>query len=84
MTSAKVGTVASHPVGLKKPNPWGLFDLYGNVVEFCHDVFANYPKGTATDPRGPAGGPADMHAIRGLLSGARFQGGARAVQRLHQ
>ncbi len=45
----------SHPVGQKKPNPWGLSDMYGNVAEFVRDehqedYYANSPK---VDPVGP-------------------------------
>ena len=42
--------------GKKKPNPWGLYDLYGNVYEWCNDVYdpAYYAASPATDPRGPA------------------------------
>lgn len=45
----------THPVGQKKPNPWGLYDMYGNVAEFVRDehdpdYYANSPK---VDPIGP-------------------------------
>ena len=46
----------THPVGQKRPNPWGLYDIHGNVWEWSRDWFANYPAVDLTDPAGPPAG----------------------------
>jgi formylglycine-generating enzyme required for sulfatase activity len=51
---------ATQPVGQKRPNPWSLHDVHGNVAEWCNDYYAERPAGgaadAAVDPRGPKAG----------------------------
>jgi formylglycine-generating enzyme required for sulfatase activity len=66
------GHAFTAPVGSFPPNPWGLYDMHGNVFQWCEDFDDKYPAGHAIDPHGPSEG--SRRVVRGgsWLNLARF------------
>lgn len=59
------GFLHTAPVGSLRPNPWGLYDMHGNVMEWCQDLFdaTYYEISPAKDPQGPESVPGEPRRV---------------------
>jgi formylglycine-generating enzyme required for sulfatase activity len=66
----------THPVGQRKPNAWGLYDMHGNVAEWCNDIYdpSYYQTSPPANPRGSADGK------QYVLRGGAWNSGSKAVR----
>ena len=71
----------THPVGQKLPNAWGLYDMHGNVLEWCLDLYntRGYPSSEVIDPIGTTG---IMRVVRGGSYARSDAGRCRSAYRL--
>ena len=62
----------THPVATKLPNELGIYDMSGNVDEWCNDWYGDYSSGAQTNPKGPYDGSHRVHRGGNMLNNARF------------
>ncbi|HZK08832.1 MAG TPA: SUMF1/EgtB/PvdO family nonheme iron enzyme, partial [Bacteroidales bacterium] len=61
----------THPVGMKKPNELGIYDMSGNVNEWCSDWYGSYNSGSQINPQGPITG--DCRVVIGGSWGSNYR-----------
>jgi len=71
-------SMETHPVGQRKPNSWGLFDMHGNVMEWCYDWYNEFHYQQCSEEEENPTGPAE--GISKVLRGGAWQFGAEATR----
>ena len=71
----------THPVGQKKSNAWGLYDMHGNVKEWCRDWYAAYDSIKVENPEGPDSGYPHHERV---LRGGSWKDSARLIRSAHR
>jgi formylglycine-generating enzyme required for sulfatase activity len=69
---SKNSAKTTHPVGEKLPNTWGLYDMHGNIWEWCLDWYAEFTKASVTDPVGASRGSTRVFRGGSWYSPARY------------
>jgi formylglycine-generating enzyme len=64
----------THPVATKLPNEWGLYDMSGNVWQWCNDVYDTYADSAQIDPTGPPTGTITMYGNYHVIRGGSWMG----------
>ena len=73
-------TGGPRPVAQKQPNSWGLYDMTGNIWQWCRDSYGPYPGGSVIDPAGPMAGTDRVNRGGSFGSGPRDERSANRAK----